>query len=83
MKQDLNIQKTDGSGEFTLLATLSANSYSDTDTTEGVEYSYYVVSYNDNGESAKSKVVTATQDSISPTVVSTIPRTNKFTQGQQ
>ena len=74
-------RKPDGSGEFTLLATLSANSYSDTDTTEGVEYSYYVVSYNDNGESAKSKVVTATQDSISPTVVSTIPEDEQIYSG--
>ena len=74
-------RKPDGSGEFTLLATLSANSYSDTDTTEGVEYSYYVVSYNDNGESAKSKVVTATQDSISPTVVSTIPENEQIYSG--
>ena len=74
-------RKPGGTEEFTLLATLTDNSYSDTDTTEGVEYSYYVVSYNDNGESAKSKVVTATQDSISPTVVSTIPENEQIYSG--
>ena len=74
-------RKPDGSEEFTLLATLTANSYTDTDTTEGVDYSFYVVSYNDNGESAKSKVVTATQDSISPTVVSTIPGNEEIYSG--
>ena len=66
-------RKPDGSGEFTLLATLTTSSYSDTDTNEGVKYSYYIVSYNNNGESAKSKVVSATLDSIKPSVVSTIP----------
>ena len=61
-----------------MLATLTSSSYLDADTSEGVRYFYYVVSYNDNGESAKSKVVTATQDSISPTVVSTIPENNNL-----
>ena len=66
-------RKPDGSGEFTLLATLTTSSYSDTDTAEGIGYSYYVVSYNDKGESAKSKVVSATLDSILPTVIATNP----------
>ena len=66
-------RKPDGSGEFTLLTTLTTSSYSDTDTSEGIRYSYYIVSYNDKGESAKSKVVTATLDSILPTVIATNP----------
>lgn len=66
-------RKPDGSEEFTLLTTLTTSSYSDTVTTEGVGYSYYVVSYNDKGESAKSKVVSAILDSILPTVISTNP----------
>ena len=66
-------RKPDGSGEFTLLTTLTTSSYVDTDTAEGIGYSYYVVSYNDKGESAKSKVVSATLDSISPTVIATNP----------
>ena len=66
-------RKPDGSGEFTLLATLTTSSYLDADTSEGVRYFYYIVSYNDNGESAKSKVVSATLDSINPFVVSTLP----------
>jgi hypothetical protein len=66
-------KKADGSGEFTLLATLTTPSYIDTDTSEGVRYLYYIVSYNDKGESAKSKVVSATLDSINPFVVSTLP----------
>ena len=66
-------RKPDGSGEFTLLETLTTPSYSDTDTSEGVGYSYYIVSYNDKGESAKSKVVSATLDSILPTVIATNP----------
>ena len=66
-------RKPDGSEEFTLLATLTTSSYIDTDTSEGVRYLYYIVSYNDKGESAKSKVVSATLDSINPFVVSTLP----------
>ena len=66
-------RKPDGSAEFTLLETLTTPSYSDTDTSEGVGYSYYIVSYNDKGESAKSKVVSATLDSILPTVITTNP----------
>ena len=66
-------RKPDGATEFTLLTTLTASNYSDTDTSEGIGYSYFVVSYNDKGESAKSKVVSATLDSIKPFVVSTLP----------
>ena len=66
-------RKPDGSGEFTLLTTQTTSSYSDTDTSEGIKYSYYIVSYNDKGESAKSKVVSATLDSILPTVIATNP----------
>ncbi len=66
-------RKPDGSREFTLLTTLTNSSYSDADTAEGIRYSYYVVSYNDKGESAKSKVVSATLDSILPTVIATNP----------
>ena len=66
-------RKPDGSGEFTLLATLTTSSYLDTDTSEGVRYFYYIVSYNDKGESAKSKVVSAILDSILPTVIATNP----------
>lgn len=66
-------KRPDGSGEFTLLTTLTSSSYSDADTSEGIGYSYYIVSFNDEGESAKSKVVSATLDSILPTVIATNP----------
>ena len=74
-------RKPDGSEVFTLLATLTTSSYSDKDTAEGVRYSYYVVSYNDKGESAKSKVVSALRDSINPFVVSTLPADGEIYSG--
>ena len=63
------------SGEETasLLAQVTESPYSDDALDEGQAASYYIASYNDNGESAKSKVVTATLDSIAPTLVSTSP----------
>ena len=66
-------RKQEGNSEYSLLGTLTSTSFEDTDTSEGVSYSYYVTSYNDNGESKKSKIVSATLDSIKPSVVSTMP----------
>ena len=59
--------------EYTLLTTLAANTttYGDTTVKDGVAASYYIQSYNDNGASAKSKVVGDTSDYTHPTVSST------------
>jgi hypothetical protein len=59
--------------EAKVIATQTAVTYSDTDLTEGQTAYYHVTAYNDNGDSAKSKAVSATLDSIAPTVVSTSP----------
>ena len=59
--------------EAKVIATQTAATYSDTDLTEGQTAYYQVVAYNDNGESAKSKTVSATLDSVLPTVVSVTP----------
>lgn len=62
--------------EAKVIATQTGVTYSDTDLTEGQTAYYQVVAYNDNGESAKSKAVSATLDNIAPTVVSTTPENN-------
>ena len=60
--------------EATEIATaVTASPYVDSTLTEGQIAYYGVVAYNDNGESAKSKVVSATLDSIKPFVISTSP----------
>ena len=67
------VYRKQGSNEFSLVSTQTTSSYVDSDTSEGVTYTYYISSYNENGESKKSKVVSATLDSINPFVVSTLP----------
>ena len=68
--------------EATELATaVTASPYVDSTLTEGQTAYYSVVAYNDNGESAKSKVVSATLDSVKPTVVSTTPVNGGSTTG--
>jgi hypothetical protein len=62
--------------EAKVIATQSAVTYSDTDLSEGQTAFYHVTAYNDNGESAKSKAVSATLDGILPTVVSVTPINN-------
>jgi hypothetical protein len=59
--------------EAKLIATQTAVTYSDTDLAEAQTAYYQVVAYNDNGESSKSKTVSATLDSILPTFVSVTP----------
>ena len=68
------VYRKQGSEEYVLVSTQSSTSYSDSDTSEGVTYSYYISSYNENGESKKSKVVSATLDSIYPTIVNVSPQ---------
>jgi hypothetical protein len=64
--------------EATQLATaVTASPYVDSTLTEGQTAYYSVSAYNANGESAKSKVVTATLDSIPPTVLATDPQNNE------
>ena len=75
-------RKIDGSSEYTLISTQTGNSYSDSDTSEGSKYFYYIVSYNDNGDSAKSLIVSATADSIVPTAIASSPANNE-TVGRQ
>ena len=67
------VYRKQGSNEFSLVSTQTTTSYIDSDTSEGATYEYYISSYNDNGESKKSKIVSATLDSINPFVVSTLP----------
>ena len=67
------VYRKQGSNDFSLVSTQTTTSYIDSDTSEGVTYSYYISSYNENGESKKSKVVSATLDSINPFVVLTLP----------
>jgi len=62
-----------GEETATLVAQVTEATYTDNDLEEGQAASYAITSYNDNGESAKSKAVTATLDSIAPTLVSTTP----------
>ena len=59
--------------EAKVIATQTAVTYSDTDLSEGQTAFYHVIAYNDNGDSAKSKAVSATVDSIAPTVATTSP----------
>jgi hypothetical protein len=59
--------------EAKVIATQTAVTYSDTDLTEGQTAYYQVTAYNNNGDSVKSKTVSATLDSISPTLVSVNP----------
>ena len=68
--------------EATQLATaVTASPYVDSTLTEGQTAYYSVSAYNDNGISAKSKVVSATLDSVKPTVVSTTPTNGGSTTG--
>ena len=66
-------RKLSSESEAKLIATQAAVTYSDTDLTEGQTAYYHVTAYNDNGDSAKSKAVSAIFDSIAPKVVSTSP----------
>ncbi|MDA9905479.1 fibronectin type III domain-containing protein [Pseudomonadales bacterium] len=59
--------------EAKVIATQTAVTYSDTDLTEGQTAYYHVTAYNDNGDSAKSKTVSATTDFTPPTVLSVTP----------
>ena len=64
--------------EATELATaVTASPYVDSTLTEGQTAYYSVAAYNDNGVSAKSKVVSATLDSVKPTVASHSPTANQ------
>ena len=69
-------RKLSSETEAKVIATQTAATYSDTDLTEGQTAYYQVVSYNDNGESVKSKTVSATLDATAPTVVATTPENN-------
>ena len=69
-------RKLSTESEAKLIATQTAVTYSDTDLTEGQTAYYHVTAYNDNGDSAKSKEVSATLDGILPTVVSVTPIDN-------
>ena len=70
-------RKLSSETEAKVIATQTAATYSDTDLTEGQTAYYQVVAYNDNGESAKSKSVSATLDNTAPSVVSTTPENNE------
>ena len=59
-------RKISSDSEYTLLATQSTVGYVDASAENGVDYNYYIVSYNSNGESAKSKIMLISSDSVSP-----------------
>jgi hypothetical protein len=67
--------------EAKVIATQTAVTYSDTDLTEGQTAFYHVIAYNDNGDSAKSKAVSAVADFTAPTVASTNPSSDSFVDG--
>jgi len=71
-------RKKSGENNFQLISTQSATTYSDTSLSEGESASYYIKSYNQNGDSNQSNVVIATLDSIAPFVVLTTPVNNGF-----
>lgn len=64
--------------EYSLVSTQTDNKYIDSDFIEGETYFYYVVSYNDNGDSSKTKVVSLYIDTTKPTVIASLP-----TEGQE
>ncbi|MDC1322906.1 fibronectin type III domain-containing protein, partial [Pseudomonadales bacterium] len=66
-------RKLSTESEAKVIATQTGSTYSDTDLTEGQTAYYQVVAYNDNGESAKSKAVSATLDSILPQLIAVTP----------
>jgi hypothetical protein len=74
-------RKLSSETETKVIATQTAATYSDTDLTEGQTAYYQVVAYNDNGESAKSKVVSVVADFTAPTVASTNPSSNSIVDG--
>ena len=59
-------RKISSDSEYNLLATQSTVGYVDTSAENGIDYNYYIVSYNSNGESAKSKIMLISSDSVSP-----------------
>lgn len=62
------------------IATAVTNSpYDDSGLTNGQTAYYSVSAYNDNGESAKSKIVSATLDTIKPTITSVFPTNGSTT----
>jgi len=66
--------------DATVLATaVTASPYADSTLTEGQTAYYSVAAYNDNGESAKTNVVSATLDSVKPTISSISPLNNSTT----
>jgi hypothetical protein len=60
---------------------VTSSPYIDSNLTEGQIAYYSVAAYNENGESPKTKVVTATLDSIKPEVSSHIPTSNQQMSG--
>jgi hypothetical protein len=67
-------RKLSSETEYSLLTTLvGESSYADSTATENLTAYYQITSYNDNGESAKSKTVSAVADYTPPTVASTSP----------
>ena len=67
-------RKLSSETEYSLLTTLiGESSYADPTATENLTAYYQITSYNDNGESAKSKTVSAVADYTPPIVASTSP----------
>ena len=68
-QEEFRIYRKTESSDFALIHSTSSNLFEDSvNLIEGTKYFYYISSVNDQGESEKSKVVSATFDSIKPTV---------------
>lgn len=69
-------RKRSSDNSFTLISTQTSTTYADNDLIEGESPSYYIKAYNSHGDSAQSKVISATLDDTAPIVSSTTPATN-------
>ena len=56
------LEKDPPDNSFTLISTQTSTTYADNDLIEGESPSYYIKAYNSHGDSAQSKVISATLD---------------------
>ena len=62
-------RKKDNDDNYLLLDTVTIDSYTDTSALDGETYNYYVTSFNENGESLKSKIIVMVQDASPPEIL--------------
>jgi hypothetical protein len=66
-------RKKDNDDNYLLLDTVTIDSYTDTSALDGETYNYYVTSFNENGESLKSKIIVMVQDASPPEILEVEP----------